>query len=1366
MSATASQRISFTQLVLDMGLADRKALLKAKKLIKERKAEGQKLTLARACVELEVLTERQAKKVQLELKRLKAGLTASNAFEGDEAKAEKPKKKRKKKPAGEDASTEAKVDEAKVDEAKAEKPKKKAKKAKQDDDASDEAKATPADEAVAEAKPKKKAKKAKQDDDASDEAKATPADEAEPKKKAKKAKQDDDASDEAAVAEAKPKKKAKKAEPEEADADAVPAEADAEPAVEEDAAVAEAKPKKRSGTGKIGRPGARKSGTGPAAKKRSGTARATRPGKRGAAEGEAPTGTSKTPIMALAGLVGVLVIGVGGYMVLGGSSPKPSESASVNTGASEGETPAVSEDPVEVVTPPEEQPEAPAAPSDAEKLKEEANAAWNKAVLGLDLADEGDLEGAIAKLEEFPERLRKQEVWTAEGALRLKELKEKLAVKKELDAALEAGKGGDKKALEAAVKKVESPGYAMSGEAFVDAFKNSAEEVLGVDGYERVLGKLRQEQDREAFAAVGSESEDSERNLGDLDELNKEPEIELRGTPERRERFKREAESSKQALAAAQDRVNARRAARQAKIASEAKRVIDATQSKKIKFGDGESAEVTAYTEDGFTAKIGSRTQTFGWGNAPRDLGPEVKRLAIDPKDGAQHFDLGLYALKMGQFESAKVAFVKAVELDDSFKGKIPDVDSLRFHFDTFRGQASIKEGAPSTIVWKFDGDRLQEKLDFSPMGQGIQVEVVGGKLKISSMFPGVSFMGGAVRGEWEDQVTLDAVLGSAKPAPAIGFSSDVALYLVEFGDSETSLVGFGQSGKETIAKAGTGAKPGTKVSVGGSLSGETLTITVKVDGNKVLEHQVAWDEELNMMVGALGSGEVRFDEITATGVLNAKWLRRAKAAGPNEMARALSEFERETVAGAAGKVPAAWAKTSAEDEVALAGIPDSAVAKLDEARDLLAQGQMAYGTALQKIEEAGRASFEFHAAHYLWAALMFRRDPEGALYRCDRVLRGVEDFFEAKVVKAECLMMLGRADEARSLVSEALSERPGYAPAHVAQANLFIVDGEYAKAYDTLEVADELSPGDPTVQAIMMRAQALFEGPAWANGKQVDSEWYALNTDYVDDAERLSNHLEAIRARYEEAFPNLKNPAAKKRKSSVLVFREPEDYYRYSYRTTQDRSENTLGHFNPSTGQLLLFLDADIDEPGSLHVVYHEGTHQWSHGQGVSLPFWANEGIAEYVGGTILSDDGEIKERAITDPFLKKRLQSLSGNWQNRKDFIDIMSETPGEFYSGFTGLKYAQAWTMVHFFMESGLEVELHEGGTAKIKDLFVDYLNKFKNVQRESKQGMKLQYVYLETFYGIANIREVQNAWERWVKQLCDDAGVPFEHEIGKD
>ncbi|MCA9774863.1 MAG: hypothetical protein KC466_20750, partial [Myxococcales bacterium] len=173
----SSQRISFTQLVLDMGFADTKALLRAKKLIKERKAEGKQITVARACVELGILDEKQAKKVQRELKRLKEGF-ASSAFQvEDEASLEEAKAKRekakaakaKKKAASDAAKGEPSGEGAAVGDA----PKKKKSKKKPADEAEAKPSGEGAVDAVAEApagktaeKPKKKKKADAEADDA------------------------------------------------------------------------------------------------------------------------------------------------------------------------------------------------------------------------------------------------------------------------------------------------------------------------------------------------------------------------------------------------------------------------------------------------------------------------------------------------------------------------------------------------------------------------------------------------------------------------------------------------------------------------------------------------------------------------------------------------------------------------------------------------------------------------------------------------------------------------------------------------------------------------------------------------------------------------------------------------------------------------------------------------------------------------------------------------------------------------------------------------------------------------------------------------------------------------------------------------
>jgi hypothetical protein len=80
--------------------------------------------------------------------------------------------------------------------------------------------------------------------------------------------------------------------------------------------------------------------------------------------------------------------------------------------------------------------------------------------------------------------------------------------------------------------------------------------------------------------------------------------------------------------------------------------------------------------------------------------------------------------------------------------------------------------------------------------------------------------------------------------------------------------------------------------------------------------------------------------------------------------------------------------------------------------------------------------------------------------------------------------------------------------------------------------------------------------------------------------------------------------------------------------------------------------------------------------------PFWYNEGIAEFLG-SIRIENGRLDAKALP---LRSRLPWAQQAIDVGADlpFEKIMNETPREFYSGNVSLKYAQAWSMIHFFYE----------------------------------------------------------------------------------
>lgn len=1313
MAAPTSQRLSFTQLVLDMGLADKKALLKAKKLIKEREAEGRKLTVARACVELEILTEKQAKRVQLELKRLKEGLASSQeltaATEEDAAVAAKAEAKRQ---AAKKKQKEAKAEAAKAEAAKdeapeGEKPKKagKAGKAKgkpaKDEAAKDAAaKDEAAEDEAPEAKGKKGAKKGK----------AEPKDEAEPK----------DA--------AKPKGKAKLGKEIQLDSQRQ----------------ARATPGAKRALGS----GAARRGVG-AARKQSG-------------EGPAPGAKkSNTPYIALGGAVVVLLV-IAGMVALSDGEKKPTDQAGVQP------TP-------DVVTPPAEEPieptpdvgpiqsPPPEQPSDdrtqwtpAQKLREAERQIDRLALDADDQAAKGRFAKAIELLEEFPQDLRDQEPWKEIGARDLAKYKKLLPVQERFEAAL-AKAADDPEPLAAMVLEMLGPNYEFAGEGFLREYKARAEEALGEDAY----AELEDKADELAFAHRLDEIVD-EVDAGPGDGAHEimtaqAAEVRLRGTPERHEQFLAAVPAARAQLEKAKQILADRAAAEKKRLEEQEKQALRAAKKTKLLTDDGKSCELTGFTDHGFTVKVGRDEITYGWGNCPPKLGHAVKLLGIDAKSAEEVYQLGIWALTRAAFDLAEADFKQAVRLDSSYQAKIPDIEQLKHFTKLFRGRHSV--GAPgeaTQVKWEFKADRPQELRDFKAMHEQMQVELVGGQLKISAP-QGFLITAAEVRGSWQREAKLTVVPASNNPPPIVVFRSEGGAYQVRLGQKTELYAGLLGDG-EALASSDARAMPGSRAEVGVKVAGEKATVTVKLDGAQAFSHEVPFQGELVFSIGARGAGEARFAGVEVTGILADGWSERTLASAPNLITRALREAERqrESASGGSAGVPVAYLKTSAEDAVALEGIPPETIAIVNEGRQLLETGN-SWG-AFQKFREAAEKNIEFHAANYLYAASQTRSDPQGALIRLQRCVDGVQDFYEAMVAKAEALFWLGRFEQARKTLDEAMALRPDYAPAHQTDANLSVAELDYTTALEKIKLAQVLAPGDPVIEMYFGQVTALAEGPAWSNRARFTNDFYRLDTDMVAFGDKFLKQLTLMRTALEESFPILINPEAPKRQASLLVFGEAEGYYSYSERTGVGRAEDSLGHFNLWSGQLLLFLEREPVDWNAFHVIFHEGTHQWCYSQGLALPYWFNEGVAEYMGGTQLAMDGSrIIAKGKISSFLKQRIQGLIANWDEReKTWFDIMTQSPEQFYSGNQGLKYAQGWTIVHFIMESGDETL--KKTLWKYLQYFVDAAKGDPGDNKETRGGSKLEHIYGDTFHQL-DMRDVEARWVKWVEKLAKECGIDW-------
>src|SRR6185295_8366923 len=233
----------------------------------------------------------------------------------------------------------------------------------------------------------------------------------------------------------------------------------------------------------------------------------------------------------------------------------------------------------------------------------------------------------------------------------------------------------------------------------------------------------------------------------------------------------------------------------------------------------------------------------------------------------------------------------------------------------------------------------------------------------------------------------------------------------------------------------------------------------------------------------------------------------------------------------------------------------------------------------------------------------------------------------------------------------------------------------------EDLDIARKLDPQDSTAVTVqrMLKYQRL--GPRELGCRfDYETPHYRVTCDIsAEAAKRYGDNLEAAFRHYIASFKGASPRMGAKPR--VAIFNTAENYYTYFELLSEDRGENTLGVFRPSLNELVLFESTDLAETN--HTLYHEAVHQF-----MTLltnrtpPFWFNEGIAEYMG-SVKVQDGKVLEKGLV---LKDRLPYAQLAIEVKADlaFDKIMNETPREFYSGQVGLKYAQAWSMIHFFYE----------------------------------------------------------------------------------
>ena len=206
-----------------------------------------------------------------------------------------------------------------------------------------------------------------------------------------------------------------------------------------------------------------------------------------------------------------------------------------------------------------------------------------------------------------------------------------------------------------------------------------------------------------------------------------------------------------------------------------------------------------------------------------------------------------------------------------------------------------------------------------------------------------------------------------------------------------------------------------------------------------------------------------------------------------------------------------------------------------------------------------------------------------------------------------------------------------------------------------------------------------------WRRAPADNSRHYFIKTDLpIDEARAYAKHLDAMYREYARRLADL--PPRAPEKLNVYLFAKKSDYIQTMREQFGVDATGSGGmFFVQPTGSGLAIWTEGLPERRIHHVIQHEGFHQFAFSRfGADLPIWANEGLAEFFGESVLVGNRLIIGQS-TPRVIESIKQAIADESYIR--FHDMLTMTDEQWLqrvsAGDAALQYHQAWSMVHFLV-----------------------------------------------------------------------------------
>ncbi len=347
------------------------------------------------------------------------------------------------------------------------------------------------------------------------------------------------------------------------------------------------------------------------------------------------------------------------------------------------------------------------------------------------------------------------------------------------------------------------------------------------------------------------------------------------------------------------------------------------------------------------------------------------------------------------------------------------------------------------------------------------------------------------------------------------------------------------------------------------------------------------------------------------------------------------------------------------------------------------------------------------------------------ALQDIQKGLKLKPDFYELEVEKADILVREEKEDEALKLYDKVIKALPDYYYTYEAKFSLMVKQKKWKEALDLVNkilANPHLEGTDKNLKEFKPLLESEVKGlnmPVKAEGKH-----YTVDTDvsqsYADD---ILRHAELIFKAYDKVFKGKMKPGEK---FPITIFASRDAYIKYG------GPQQSAGFFHPAL-QRVVFIQSG--NPSTFTTtLYHELFHQFLASQKVAMPYWFNEGHADFFGGFTYDEKNNCMVCNVNQTRVRTIQQAVQRN--QASPLATLINMNRDEYYDPQKiGLNYAQGWSFVYFLWR-------YEGGK------YSKYVKSYYNLMKKKKYSLK--EMYKKVF--ASNIGELEAAWRSFAARGC--------------